>query len=313
MICNKPNLSVGLPVFNGEKYLRQALDSILNQTYKPFELIISDNASTDKTQKICQEYAGMDDRIKYFRNKSNIGAPGNYNLTFRLSRGKYFKWTAYDDLLAPEYLEKCVKVLDTDSSVVLCHSLVGCIDENGILVGDYDSRTLHRISSAKPHERFRDLISPKNTCWAIHAVMRSSSLRKTHLHGDYLDADRNLLAELGLMGRFYEIPEHLFFRRDHPQAYTRVYYSKQGVCNYRAQLFWWTGRKETRVLVLPHWKNFLEYFISINRVRLKLYERLLCYREIGRWLLRENGLKLMKWDLLNEYKLWRIKLQYGPS
>ena len=308
---SKFRVSIGMPVFNGERYIRQAIQSILAQTYKDFELIIADNASTDRTQEICREFVAKDKRIRYFRNKANLGAPANYNLTFKLSSGEYFKWAAYDDVLSPEYLEKCVKVLDDDSSIVVCHSKVGCIDENGILIGNYDDRTLNRINSSKPHERFADLISVRNTCWAIHAVMRSNTLEKTPLHGNYLDADRNLLAELGLRGRFYEIPEHLFLRRDHPQAYTRIYYSRQGVCDYRTQLIWWTGHRKKRLLVLPHWRNFLEYFISINRVPLKISEQLLCCRELGRWLLRENGLQLMKWDLINELEIWRIKLHYS--
>ena len=313
MVANKIRLSIGLPVFNGEKYVRQAIESLLTQTYENFELIISDNASTDKTSQICREYAKRDSRIDYHRNSKNIGAPRNYNRVFELSSGEYFKWTAYDDVLAKDYLEKCVSVLDNDSSVVLCHSLVNRIDENGIIVGNYDARTLSNIGSWKPHKRFADLISLRNTCWAIHAVMRSDSLRKTPLHGAYIDADRNLLAELGLIGRFYEIPEHLFFRRDHPQAYTRTYYSQSWIPDYRAQLVWWTGKKGKGLSVLPHWKNVLEYFASANRVPLGLSERLLCYREIGRWLLREKGLKLMKWDLENEFKLFRIRLHHGRS
>jgi glycosyltransferase involved in cell wall biosynthesis len=313
MISKKPYLSIGLPVFNGEKYLRQAIDSILFQSYSDFELIISDNASTDKTQQIISEYAKIDCRIKSYRNKKNIGAPANYNLTFKLSSGKYFKWAAYDDVLSRDYLLKCIRVLENDSSIVFCHSRVGCIDENGFLIGNYDDKTLQKIGSNKPHERFADLISPRNTCWAIHAVMRSSCLRKTPLHGNYLDADRNLLAELGLMGRIYEIPEQLFLRRDHPQAYTRVYYSNNVIPDYREQLVWWTGGKTTRLLVLPHWKNYIEFFNSVNRVPLKWSERLLCYREIGRYLLNEGGLQRMKWDFVNEFLLWRIKLVYGHT
>lgn len=299
-----------MPVFNGEKYLREALDSILNQTFDGFELIISDNASTDETQQICLEYAKKDNRIQYHRNKKNIGASKNYNHLFRLSTGKYFKWAAHDDILAPEYLQECVNILDLDPSIVMCHTRVGCIDKNSILIGNYDNRTLERISSWKPHERFADMLSPRNTCWAIHAVVRSSSLSRTPLHGDYIDADRNLLAEIALLGRVYEIPRHLFLRRDHPQAYTRTYYSKDGFHNYRNQLDWWTGEKRRRLIVLPHWKNCLEYLRSVNRVSLKYSDRLLCYREISRWLLNEKGLQKMEWDLVNEFQVWRIKLNY---
>jgi len=309
MVNSKPCVSIGLPVFNGEKYLKQALDSILAQTHQDFELIISDNTSTDKTQHICLKYAAEDNRIRYYRNKENIGASKNYNRVFMLSSGYYFKWAAHDDVLAPEYLEKCVNVLDNDSSISLCHSKTACIDEKGIIVGNYDERTLNRISSWKPYERFGDLISQRNTCWAIMGVIRASSLRKTALQGDYLDADRNLLAEIGLIGRIYEIPEHLFFRRVHPQSYTSTYYSKYLIArDYQNQLAWWRGNKRRTRIVLPHWKNCLEFFKSVHRVKLNFYERWLCYKEISKWLLRGSGLKMMRNDLNNIFYLWRIKL-----
>ena len=313
MVDEKVRVSIGLPVFNGEKYLRQAIDSILAQSYQDFELIISDNASTDKTSQICDTYAVRDKRVKYYRNKTNLGAARNYNNTFRFSSGIYFKWAAHDDILAPDYLQECVKVLDADQSIVLCHSKVGCIDENGAVVGNYDNRTLYNISSGKPHERFADMLSLRNPCWTIHALMRARFLRKTPLHGGYIDADRNLLAELSLLGRMYEIKEHLNFRRDHPGAYTRTYYSKNMVRDYRTQLTWFTGRKVKRLIVLPHWKNFLEFINSVNRVPLKLSEKLLCYREITMWLFREKGLQRMEWDFENELQLWRIKLHYNQK
>lgn len=311
MVNAKPCVSLGLPVFNGENYLKQALNSILNQTYNDFELIISDNASTDKTRQICLGYATEDNRIRYYRNKENIGASNNFNKVFLLSSGKYFKWCTHDDVLAPEYLKKCMGVLENDPSIILCHSKTACIDKNGVVVANYDDRTLNRILSCRPHERFGDLISLRNTCWAIMGVFRANLLKKTPLQGNYLDADRNLLAEIGLMGRIYEIPEHLFFRRDHPQSYTNTYYSKYiNIRDYRNQLTWWAGNKKRTEIMLPHWKNCLEFFRSVNRVQLKFPERLLCYREISRWFLK-MGWKLMKWDLTNELKLWRINLNYA--
>ena len=212
-------------------------------------------------------------------------------------------------MLAPEYLHKCVNVLENDSSIVLSHSRTACIDEKGFVVGDYDNRTLNRLTSRKPHERFGNLISQRNTCWAIMGVIHAASLRKTALQGDYLDADRNLLAEIGLLGRIYEIPEHLFFRRIHSRSYTSTYYSKYVLAqDYRNQLAWWGGNKRRTWFVLPHWKNCLEFIKSVNRVHLKFNERLLCYREIGRWLVRGNGLRMMRNDLRNLFHLWRIKL-----
>ena len=108
MQSSTPKVSIGLPVYNGERYLREALDSILGQTFRDFELIICDNASTDETAAICADYAARDPRIRYHRQTHNIGATANFNHTFELARGAYFKWAAHDDVLAPTWLEKCV-------------------------------------------------------------------------------------------------------------------------------------------------------------------------------------------------------------
>jgi glycosyltransferase involved in cell wall biosynthesis len=284
-----------MPVFNGEKYLREALDSLLSQTYQNFELIISDNASTDQTPQICREYAAKDSRIRYYRNKKNIGAPKNYNRVFELSSSEYFKWAAYDDVHAPEYLEKCVAILDRDPSIVLCHSRTARIDEYGKVVGNYDHRSLMKISSWKSHERFGDLISIRNPCWYIFGVIRSSVLKMTRLHGSYIGADRNLLAEIGLLGRMHEIPEYLFFRRDHPQAYTRTFCEHAFAIdleNYQEQLSWWTGEKSDHATYFPNWKCFFEFLRSVQHVPINWSEKLLCYGQIWKWFVKEGWMFL---------------------
>ena len=279
MISNNPRVSIGLPVFNGEEYLEESLDSILAQTYTDFELIISDNASTDHTPRICLKYASKDRRIRYYRNERNLGATRNYNRVFMLSRGKYFKWAADDDVLATNFLSRCVGVLDQDSSIVLCHSKTGLIDERNELVGTYDFK--NRIDSRNPHERFGDLISERNRLWVlIFGVVRASTLKKTSLIGNYIGSDRNFLAELGLIGRIYEIPEYLFFRRTHPQSYTERKYK-----DIQERLSWWT---QSDRITFPYLKNCFEYFKSVRRVPLKFSERLLCYAQISKWLFREG-------------------------
>ena len=102
--ADRPRVSIGLPVYNGENFLEFALDSILGQTFQDFELIISDNASTDATESICRRYAAKDSRIRYYRNPNNQGAAQNYNRVFALARGEYFKWAAHDDVCKPNYL-----------------------------------------------------------------------------------------------------------------------------------------------------------------------------------------------------------------
>jgi glycosyltransferase involved in cell wall biosynthesis len=293
----KPRVSIGMPVFNGEKYLRQSIESILHQTFNDFELIISDNASTDHTQAICQEYAAKDRRIRYYRNKENIGGPKNYNKVFELSLGEYFKWAAYDDVLSPEFLRKCVNILDKENSIVGCCCKTGRIDQNGNFLGFYNKGLLERIGSMKPHERFRDLIGLYYTTTPFHGVYRSSSFAKSQRHGSYVGADRNLVAELGLMGRIYEIPECLFFWREHPDSYTSTFYGsvrKHTLDRIRAEAAWWSKKNGT---YFPHWKNCVEYFRSIKRVQLGFHERVLCCNQIFGWFMKE-GYRFMVMDII---------------
>lgn len=110
-----PRVSVGMPIYNGERFLKAAIESILAQTLTDFELIISDNGSTDQTQEICQAYATKDQRIRYYRSAQNFGASWNHNRVFELSTSEYFKWAACDDICKPEYLEQCVEILVDDT------------------------------------------------------------------------------------------------------------------------------------------------------------------------------------------------------
>ena len=111
MSRDRPKISVGMPVYNGEPYLGISIESILAQTFGDFELIISDNASTDHTEEICRDFASKDDRIIYSRNEENIGAAGNYNRLVDMASADYFRWSNADDVFAPELHERCVAVL----------------------------------------------------------------------------------------------------------------------------------------------------------------------------------------------------------
>jgi glycosyltransferase involved in cell wall biosynthesis len=294
---DKPRVNIGMPVFNGEKFIEEAVDSILNQTFRNFEIIISDNASTDRTTQICLDYASKDPRVRYYRNKKNVGGPANYNRVFELSSAQYFKWAAYDDVLAPDYLRKCINVLDANPSIIGCHCKTGRIDQYSNFLGYYNEGLLKRIDSAKPHERFRDLIGLWYTTTPFHGVYRASFFAQSQRHGSYIGADRNLVAELSLMGRIYELPECMFFWREHPLSYTSMFYGKireDSLDRLRAEAAWWNKESGT---YFPHWKNCFEYFRSVNHVPLELSERLLCYTQILDWILKEGRLFLAK-DIL---------------
>ena len=146
-----PLVSIGLPVFNGAKHIRYALDSILAQTLDDIEVIISDNASTDGTDEICQNYATLDKRIRYSRNDTNLGAAPNFNKVFSLAQGKYFQWAAHDDIYDTEFLQTCVTALETDSAIVLCFPEEVSIDDSGQFLRD------------RPYGFPNDLKNPRTT------------------------------------------------------------------------------------------------------------------------------------------------------
>lgn len=306
MIEKKPRLSVGLPVFNGEKYLRQAIESVLNQTYSDFELIISDNASTDRTQEICRDYLKKDNRIRYYRSARNHGLAWNWNHVVELSSGVYFKWVAHDDTMAPQFLTRCINELEKDPRIALCHSKNAMINETDAVIGKYDLENI--IDSQKPHERFREMMNKKGHPWLIFGVFRLDALRMTRLYIGHIGSDWNLLAEIALIGRIVEIPEYLFFRRHHAQAYTNRHYSKRvRIHDYRTESLWWTGHTKRPIIVLPHWRIYLEFFKSVRRSHLTWLERYFCYREATKWFL-DKGKGFMRWDVTNEFELWWSRL-----
>ena len=248
----------------------------------------------------------MDDRIRYFRSEKNNGAAWNFNNVLKKSSGEFFKWASHDDMHAPDFLSKCVNVLEKDQSIVLCYSKNALIDDYGNVVRPFDLGNV--ADSQKPHERFRDLLARKAFPWLIFGVFRRKILLSTPLYGDYIGSDWNLLAEISLMGRICEIPEALFFRREAPESYTRRFYSKdKAIVNRRTELGWWTGNKDPPLLVLPIWKNCVEFFKSVSRVQIGFFDKLLCYGEILNWI-RKSGWYLMRKDLTNEFQLWRYRL-----
>ncbi|UCG57947.1 MAG: glycosyltransferase family 2 protein [Phycisphaerales bacterium] len=276
----KPSVSIGMPVFNGANYITEALDSLLAQTYTDFEIIISDNASTDGTEEICRAYARKDRRIRYLRNKTNLGAVKNYNRVFALSSGEYFKWAAHDDMCAPEYLERCVDVLSQHPSVTICHPKTVIVDESGERMGNWEDDLDFR--STKAHERFHDYLFRRARLWnAIFGVIRASELRKTPLFGNYLGCDKVLLGELVLLGEVHQLPDRLFLRRRHPQQWWRVRPGR------KEKTIWLDPANEGNIQLPTCWKHFVEYLSAIRRAQLDWKEQSWCHLYMMKWLCKE--------------------------
>jgi glycosyltransferase involved in cell wall biosynthesis len=274
-----PRLTIGLPVYNGARYVGQSIEALLGQSFDDFELVISDNASTDETGDICQRYANQDSRIRYFRQPRNIGLSPNHNFTLEQARGELFKWAAHDDLYARDLLKLCVEALDSHPDIVLAHSYTARIDASNKLIAadEYPLAT----GSPRPAERFRSMLFDSGGD-DDYGVVRTEVLRRVAPNDSYHHAGRTLVAELALRGPFYHIPRWLYFRRNHAEQAEFKYASVRANC---ANM---DPRRADRVRN-PIARLYVEYvwgYISaINRSPLSFAERAECYRHLTRYLI----------------------------
>ena len=254
----KPLISLGLPVYNGANYIRDAIDSILAQTYTNLELIISDNASDDETQAICEKYASQDSRVRYYRVRENRGASWNFNNTFYLAQGKYFKWAAHDDILLPRFLELTVKTLQENPDAVLAFTEVGQIDKNGAELPGYPETSLC-FDSPDPLVRFNESVFGMHNFVNIFGLIPVEVLRKTDLIGGYASSDVVLLGRLAIEGKLLVVPERQFLWRNHEdQSMQKVYKGK----DHRAYTYWFNPSRKGK-MNFPHWKLLSEYLKTI--------------------------------------------------
>lgn len=270
---NTPRVSVGIPVYNGERYVALAIESILSQTLQDLELIISDNASTDTTEQICREYAAKDPRVRYYRSDRNRGASWNHNRVVELARGEYFKWQCHDDYCDFTFLEKCLAVVHGDPNVALCYSQFVRVDEQGQRLGIKSSRV---VGGAEPYERFRSLIYRRDSCEEIYGVARTAVIRKTALIGPYSNSDDTFLAELVLHGQCREVAEPLFFYRNHPGQSTKAYPNRS------ERMAWFNPSARTR-FSLPFLRLFAGYLSLLWRSPLPWREKIRCYSSMVGW------------------------------
>jgi glycosyltransferase involved in cell wall biosynthesis len=271
-------------VYNSERFLTEALDSLLAQTFEDFEIIISDNASTDGTDEICRSYASKDQRIRYIRNRTNYGLVYNFGQAFRLSSGQYFKWAAADDVCGEDYLRLAVEALDNDPTVVLAWGGTQGIDEHGRRVDRpyelSDLNSAFSVYSPDPVTRWRRLM--RNIWWVdgpFYGVIRSTVLAKVPVLRKHISSDHFLLADLVLHGRFYEIPEVLFFNRIHTGKTSRVSTRRE-----RAVLVETDPAKKRRFTRLKVARLYAErplnYLAAINKGPISFRQEIACGAEV---------------------------------
>ncbi len=296
-----PALTIGVPVYNGEAYLDAAIASILAQDYADFEIVVCDNASTDRTPLIAAAWAARDPRVRIHRNDTNIGVDLNFDRCVEFARGRYFRWAAADDLIAPGYLRGCVAALEAAPDAVLCQSGVHIINAAGQVTGVYESG-LDDTGSTDPARRFAALVLSRHLCTHVFGVMRTRALRATRLLADYYGSDRAFLAEIALLGRFVHIPEPLFMNREHPARGSRAVRHKQG------------SRRGLPILLL-----YGDYWRAVSAHVRDPRARRACRLHLLRWWLHDWNLARLATELVAtafpsvQEVVRRMKLRYyGP-
>ena len=274
-----PRLTIGVPVFNGARYLGETLDSLLAQSSRDFVVVVSDNGSTDETPAICERYARSDPRITVHRHAENRGAAWNYNHLVDLAATPFFKWSGSDDKYAPTYVERCLEAIDRHGGPVLVYPRTVLIDADGTAIRAYDDGL--DLRSPDPTERFDRALRYLGLTNPVFGVVRTAALRATPRIAPYNDSDVVLLLELCLRGAFEELPEPLFFRRMHAE---QAYEANRTPRDVRR---WFDPSASTRV-VSPRARRFFEVGRAVARVPLSTRQRLACAELlVRRWAARD--------------------------
>jgi glycosyltransferase involved in cell wall biosynthesis len=270
-------VTVGMPVYNGVRYLEQAVESILAQDFDDLEVLLADNASTDGTLEMCHAFAARDERVRVLPSEVNRGLAWNHNRVVEAATGEYFKWAAYDDVYLPGFVSACVDVLDTRPEVVLVYTETVEIDSDGREVTRWPASD--RASAPEPWRRFRDVMLNERKCFPIYGLIRIEVLRRTELMGAFPSSDQPLLAELALHGQFAEVHEPLFLNREHAARSTTKFPSARE----RVQFF--DPTRDAR-LALPRWRLAGAFVTASGRGPLTAGERAKALAGLPKWLHR---------------------------
>lgn len=275
---NTPLVSIGVPVYNGEKLIARALNALLEQDYKNIEIIISDNGSTDKTAKICRDFLSKDRRVKYYRSDQNNGSSWNFNRVVELSGGKYFMWAAHDDLREPSFVRSCVEKMEKCPTASLCQAHTAMFVEGNdekLCIANLNSFEGVMSLSERYHHTLKYFPAT-----AIYGLYRLSLIKRTRLFEKVIATDLAFIQELSIHGPFVQVPELLFY--------------------YIGREKWNTVDQDYKVFfgndIKPWWYIpfvilFLNHFSRIASTKLPL------------------GKKLLLWSVLIKYEITQLLLK----
>lgn len=278
-IASLPRVSIGVPVYNGERFLRTALTSLLAQTYRNLEIVISDNASTDGTEAICREFVAADPRVRYSRASRNRGLVWNHRRALAMARGTFFMFAPHDDWFAPGYVERCVSVLESHPEVAYVHAETILVDEEGSEIGHEIAR--QRLADPSPSTRFWDiLVVQGGVNW--YGMTRRELFHRIGHYKPLPRGERIVLAELALWGPFHLLDGELYYRRIHPHQLTALRIDRRAETLALDPSKSGGLRNSIPVLLAEY---VLAYGLAVTRAPLSLLERLRGYGRIARWVL----------------------------
>jgi glycosyltransferase involved in cell wall biosynthesis len=278
MKTEAPFVSIGLPVYNGENFVAEAIRCVLDQTFSDWELIICDNCSTDRTLAICRQFADRDSRIRVYQNARNMGVCFNYSEVFRLSRGQYFKWMAHDDLFAPRFIETCIQELEKDEDVVLAFTKMCYVDAGGRVLRRQASElsVLGPTAESRAKQFLASAAQSTDFLWLAYGLVRRDVLQQSGSMGLYAGSDHVMLFKIALRGCIKQIEEEMFFRREHSEAST----CKRGSTVRERAKFAYAD--DNRRLVLPWCRMLKEHLICVLDTPIPFWSRLGCITAIVR-------------------------------
>ncbi|MCV0400950.1 MAG: glycosyltransferase [Nitrosopumilus sp.] len=277
---SRGKLTIGLPVYNGEKFLHKCLDSLLEQSFENFEIIISDNASTDKTQNICQEYSEKDKRIRYIRQEKNIGLLPNFNFVLDQSNNEFFMWMGVDDYILPDYVKKNMDVLASNSNVVGSVSKIKPYNFSDSPTNQIDSKFIDFTKKLRTRFKKLDAFSISgnydqkvrnyltgSTCQVIYGIFRTDKLQKSIIPSLFVGLDWAEMLNVLKFGDIHVINEVLMYEFEGGRSSGGILHiSKTYNPNVFSIIFPWFPFTNTclKILGVKLFLKNLDYFIKLN-------------------------------------------------
>lgn len=281
---SSPLLSFAIPIRNGENTLPRLLDSLLAQDFSDFEIVISDNASTDCTFEVCQQYIQCDQRVRYHRNPENIGINANFNLLIKLARGKYMRWIGGDDYLEPDYARKCIAALLSRPDVIGVTTYQDFWDDSG--KREYYEYKGRRLDYPSAYQRYERMMWFMNQDYRyidpIYTMIRRDILLQIGGHRAVLSADQVLAVEISLRGAFTHVPECLAHRgRNFGTGLSREKFLRQNF-----------HKDYEKVCQQTYLSTVAAYWAAVMRMPLPWWEKLLCVPTLGYCLIKATQFRL---------------------